>query len=189
MIHCISVVSQVTALVSFLIWFIWALSLWIWLKVYQFYSFREPFLSFMDKFYFFFFLPLFYLFLLWFLIFLSSTNSRLCFSLSGSISCMFFSCFLAQACITIEFLLRVAFAVSHSFWIIVSVFIVPTYFWVSSLTIQWPICCLTSLCLASMYFLLSSLIVDYVWNKILQVSLIPSLSSMSTSNLTNIRFL
>ena len=51
-------------------------------------------LSFMDHFYcvclFVCFWSLFYLFLLWFLIFLSSTNSRLCFSLSGSTSCMFF---------------------------------------------------------------------------------------------------
>ena len=68
----------------YLCWLYLFVSWWIWLKVYQFYLFKNPTLSFIH-----FFLILFHLFLLWILSFLPSINFGRCLFFFSSFMCTF----------------------------------------------------------------------------------------------------
>ena len=136
MIVCVSVVSVVISPLSFLILFIWVLSLFFLVSLARgllilFIFKKETALGFIDLFFLFFFLFLFPLDLFYFL---SAADSGFC-SFSNSFRWLVrlfiwkFSYFLKKACVAVNFPLRTAFAVSNRFCEVVSIFIYSLIHW------------------------------------------------------------
>lgn len=116
---CISMMSVIIAHFYFLYYLLGPSFLWVRLKVYVFYLFKELLLSFIDLSKFVFYS---HLFLLWTVSFpyllLTLGFSAFLFPLVVRLECLFefFPCFLKRLCITVDFPLRTSFAACHRFW-------------------------------------------------------------------------